>query len=43
MNLQMSFRKQVHWTPEIVVVECLHQSNPPSSSKHFPLEGVLHF
>ena len=37
MNLQISLQKQAHWTPSLVVVESLHQSNPRSSSEHFPL------
>ena len=42
MKLQMSLQKQAYWTPTLAVVECLHHSNPRSSSKHFLLEGVLH-
>ena len=42
MNLQTSSQKEAYWTPSLVVVECLHHSNPRSSSNHFPLEGVLH-
>ena len=42
MNLQMSLQNKTYWTPSLAVVKNIHQSNPRSSSKHLPLEGVLH-
>ena len=36
MNLQMSLQKYANSTPGLVVVECLHHSNPQSSWKHSP-------
>ena len=41
MNLQMFLHKKAYWTPGLVVVECLHHSNPRSNWKQFPLEGVI--
>ena len=42
MNQQISLQKEAYWTLRLNVVDSSHHSNPRSSSKDFPLEGVLH-
>ena len=42
MNLHIYLQYLAYWTPSVVVVDCLQHSKPRGSSKHFPLERVLH-